>query len=470
MNTSKQVNVMIGLLFLLVLSFGLYFVWDQNVRSSTAQDRQVEENAERGGKLFATNCRICHGTKGMGALENSNFPGLPLNLEGYRITEDGKLTSLRQRLTDTIKCGRIGTLMPPWSQDQGGPLTNTQIDQLVTLIVGSSSDGVSYDPNHVSELGWKEAELIAEEQDRLPLEGPPLVLIAAIGPNDTVLPVSDAHLGFSIDQFLRIGEEIVQVIEFPASSQLMRAVGAGDRVLHLQASSDFKQGVVVVVDGEAMRVVAVDPDASTITVERGINATAAVPHPRGATVQDPREELVVERGAFGTEAIEHAEGTQIFNGPLLPPTEPLTGEDGTPPCGQNPPAPAAEGAAPTPSPGQPSRPAGAQAIQGQFTEPANGVIETITRDNFFTVNNFKVRLNSQVTIRVINQGQQPHNLRVAGRDGQWNTGDDFAVPSDGSFLSGGQSGQASTTFNQTGTFVFRCDVHPTTMWGQITIE
>ena len=202
MNTSKQVNVMIGLLILLVVTFGIYFLWDQNVRSSVAQDRQVEENAERGGKVFAANCRICHGPNGQGALENSNFPGIPLNLDSNRVTDAGKLTPLRQRLTDTIRCGRIGTLMPPWSQAQGGPLTATQIDQLVTLITGSGED-VSYNPETVSLLGWEEAHIIAEEQDTLPLQGNPLRLTAAIGLNDTLIAVNDPFIGLTVEQFLQ---------------------------------------------------------------------------------------------------------------------------------------------------------------------------------------------------------------------------------------------------------------------------
>jgi len=92
------------------------------------------------------------------------------------------------------------------------------------------------------------------------------------------------------------------------------------------------------------------------------------------------------------------------------------------------------------------------------------------RDNLFVVNNLKVRLNQSVNVKIINEGQNPHNLRLAGPDGAWNTGDDFAVPADGSFVQGGQEAVAVFMPDQPGVYVFRCDVHPTTMWGIVTVE
>jgi len=472
MNTSKQVNVMIGLLFLLVLTFGLYFVWDQNVRSGAASERQVEDNAERGGKLFATNCRICHGPKGQASLENSNFPGAPLNLESFRaFTTQGDLNELRQRLTDTIRCGRVGTLMPPWSKvDKTGPLSNTQIDQLVTLITGSGDEGVSHNPEGVSQLGWEEALLLAEELDRLPAQGPLLVIREVLSTGDTTITLSDAHIGFSKDQFLRIEEEIIQVVSFPASSALAERISAGTTLLSLDSVADFQAGTVIAVDGEQMRINSIDLKEKTITVTRGLNGTGAGGHNDGATVQDPRNDITVIRGAFDTDAAEHPEDTQVHNGPFPPPDGPLTGEDETPPCGQNPPQAAAADApgVPTPSAGQPNRPARSQAL-GVFLDPINGLIETATLDNRFTNNNFRIPLGASVTIRITNQGSAVHNLRIASPDGEWETADDFAAPPAGAPLAPGQTTDLSFSLAQSATLVFRCDFHPAQMWGQITI-
>ncbi|MBI1885459.1 MAG: c-type cytochrome [Chloroflexi bacterium] len=475
MNTSKQVNVMVGLLFLLVIAFGIYFVWDQNVRSEVAGREQVEDNARRGGKLFATNCRVCHGVQGLGSLENTSLPGLPLDVEANRPAEENELKPLRQRFFDTISCGRVGTLMPPWSQAQGGPLNDTQIDQLVTLITGSSQDGPSHNPNEVSQLGWEEAVETAHEQDALLTPGSELLSLAAdLSKSDTTISLNDAHVGLAADQFLRVENEVVQVKTFPASSKLSRAVSADDTVLPLEASIDFKKGVIVQGGQEKMRVTAVDAEAKTITVERGVEGTAAAPHSREELVQDPGNEITVERGAFSTDAAEHAEGAQVFNGPLPPPEGPLTGENPPVPCGQRAasavtPCPAQGEPAPSPSPGQPDRPATAQKVLGEPEPPTDGVLETATRDNCFTRNNFKVAAGQQVTIKVTNEGQNQHDLRIAGLDGEWNTDDDFVAPPEG-FLASGESGEVEFSLDEAATLVFRCDVHPTQMWGQVSVK
>ncbi len=114
MNTSKQVNVMIGLMFVILIGIFLYFIWD-DVRAEDATEKQLVENAERGGKLFSLNCRSCHGVNGLGNLENANLPGRPLNQEINRPDELGELRTRQSRILDTIRCGSVGTLMPAWA-------------------------------------------------------------------------------------------------------------------------------------------------------------------------------------------------------------------------------------------------------------------------------------------------------------------------------------------------------------------
>ena len=139
MNTRKQINVMVALMFLTLLAFGIYYAWD-STRASNAETRQQEETAARGAHLFAQNCRVCHGREGRGALENPAFPGLPLNVEANRPTEPSQLAALQKRFTDTIRCGRVGTIMPPWSLDEGGSLNDDQIRQLVVFITTNAGD------------------------------------------------------------------------------------------------------------------------------------------------------------------------------------------------------------------------------------------------------------------------------------------------------------------------------------------
>jgi len=97
MNTSKQVNVIIGLLMVGAIATLLYFLWDRLEREADATERQLTENAERGGALFAPNCSSCHGLTGKGALERAGLPGAPLNLEENRPTTIGDLTVLHRK-------------------------------------------------------------------------------------------------------------------------------------------------------------------------------------------------------------------------------------------------------------------------------------------------------------------------------------------------------------------------------------
>ena len=406
MNTSKQVNVMVGLLMLFALATLLYWLWDPQ-RAEDAELRQQEVNAERGGELFGLNCRACHGLAGQGILESVRLPGVPLNIEANRPVSIGDVNAKQSRIHDTIVCGRVGTLMPPWSQAQLGPLNDFQIDQLVALITGTMPDfDPPADPNAVSEIGWEAAIKEANLLDSLDKE-----LVQKASESDTVLALND--------------------------------------VSELEASTEEEESLLRIDD---------EPVDGVYEVVKIIE------------VREATNEIEVDRGAFGTKATEHDTGTEVFAGPIIPPTspqDPLTGEQGVPPCGQLPVAPAtAGGAGPTPSAGQPERPATAQDVQGEFVEPTDGVIETDSQDNFFTLNNFAMKVGESVTIRLTNPGQQSHNLRIAGLDGAWDSDDDFAT----AFLGNGGVDEFTFVLAAPATLVFRCDVHPPQMWGQITVS
>lgn len=133
----------------------------------------------------------------------------------------------------------------------------------------------------------------------------------------------------------------------------------------------------------------------------------------------------------------------------------------------------AETPAPTESPAQggnglADQPDPPQAIADEVTEPAGGVIETEMGDNFFVQNNLRVALGESVTIRATNGGQAPHNLRIAGVDGEWDTDDDLVTDPD--TIRSGASGELVFTPEVAGTYTFRCDFHPAEMGGVIVVE
>src|SRR3990170_3861457 len=454
MNTSKQVNVMIGLMFVFLVGTLLYFVWD-TVRAEDAQERQTVVNAERGGRLFSLNCRSCHGINGLGPLENPNLPGIPLNVkETNRPDDPGKLLERQNRIRDTIRCGRVGTLMPQWSEDQGGPLNDFQILQLVALITGAMpGEDAPDDPNAVSELGWEAA---LEEANRPPPHGdllPGKRLDKAVGPTDTTFVLTDAQK-LTIGSQLRIDEEVLKIVHAPVSSTLLKVVGPDEAELSVKdAGEGFKAGDIVQVGGERMRVTSASGDL--LRVERGVDGTEAGPPRIEAVVFEPVNEITVERAAFGTVAAEHKAGAQVFAGPIEPPKGPVTGADGIPPCGQLAPAAA-------PAPGAGATPV---AVEGE--------VAVDMADNFFQLGDQKnptlsVKVGQAVKVNLTNKGVAIHNLRTAGEDGNFNSGDDDV--SDPDIVPSGATATLEFTFDKAGTFPYQCDFHPDVMKGEMVVS
>ncbi len=395
MNTSKQVNVMIGLMFVILIGTLVYFIWD-SVRAEDAEQRQIVENAERGGKLFALNCRACHGVNGLGSLENTLLPGLPLNLEANRpmmadpddpeksLPDPGALMEFQNRFRDTIRCGRLGTLMPPWAEDQGGPLNDFQIEQLIALITGSMTGlDLPDNLNAVSEKGWEAAVEEADHADLL--RGKKLAV--AVGAADTVFVLTDVK-ELIAKSLIRIDDEVVRIADISADN----------------------------------------------------------------------DEITVERAAFQTQAAEHGEGAQVFTGPIEPPTGPLTDVA----CSQTQRGPAPSGTPP---------PAGTPI-------PIEGEVTMEQGDNFFRLDDqstptLQVSVGQEVAINLVNNGLAIHNMHVAGVDNVFDVdfckvGGDEAC-SDPDVMPSGDTGAITLSFDQAGTFNFRCDFHPTEMTGQIVV-
>ncbi|MFQ6015310.1 MAG: c-type cytochrome [Anaerolineae bacterium] len=76
---------------------------------------------ERGTKLYAENCAVCHGERGEGRV-------------GATLAKDFPAIQVDAFLRQTIANGVSGSVMPAWSQAKGGPLTETEIDDIVSFI------------------------------------------------------------------------------------------------------------------------------------------------------------------------------------------------------------------------------------------------------------------------------------------------------------------------------------------------
>jgi plastocyanin len=117
---------------------------------------------ERAAHSYARNCRQCHGNEGEGRIGPALNPAFRANNPNLRdYTDEASRTENQQIVLNTLQCGRIGTIMPPWAQDQGGGLIDEQIRQLMLLMVNPTAKAW----DHV-------AEISAEEEATVPL--PPL--------------------------------------------------------------------------------------------------------------------------------------------------------------------------------------------------------------------------------------------------------------------------------------------------------
>jgi mono/diheme cytochrome c family protein len=83
----------------------------------------AEGDPERGGELYNANCAVCHGLDGKGRIgaRLEAFPGIQVDA----------------RLKQTIAQGVPGSVMPAWSQEFGGPLTEQEIADIAAYIISA---------------------------------------------------------------------------------------------------------------------------------------------------------------------------------------------------------------------------------------------------------------------------------------------------------------------------------------------
>jgi len=95
--------------------------------------------------------------------------------------------------------------------------------------------------------------------------------------------------------------------------------------------------------------------------------------------------------------------------------------------------------------------------------------ELSMRDNVFESARFTARGGVAAEFNVVNDGTEIHNVRIAGADKDYNTTDDAV--SDPPLVNGGET--ATLRWGPPsigGSFAFRCDFHPETMVGTISVE
>lgn len=122
MNTSK-IETLIGLLATAFIAIGLFLTaLNEPGRIAAAQQAQIEIDLDEAMTLYAQNCSVCHGLAGEGIGATP-----PLDNEALRSSDSESLFKIIAR-------GLYGTAMPAWSKEDGGPLSDYQIREIVTLV------------------------------------------------------------------------------------------------------------------------------------------------------------------------------------------------------------------------------------------------------------------------------------------------------------------------------------------------
>ncbi|MEX2355913.1 MAG: c-type cytochrome [Thermaerobacterales bacterium] len=126
----------------------------EEFRLSHGEQRLQEEQIERGTRLYAENCVICHGAGGQGVV------GPPLNRPEWREGTDIEIEATEDMLRRTLTRGRGGptettwtfqpdgtieshTAMPAFGRENDGPFNEAQIEDLIVLLMQGSFGPVS---------------------------------------------------------------------------------------------------------------------------------------------------------------------------------------------------------------------------------------------------------------------------------------------------------------------------------------
>jgi len=432
MNSQKQITMMVVLVFLLMGGCASYTVYDQP-REEHALASQQAIHAERGARIFARYCRQCHGNAGEGRIGPALNPLFdPAALAQRNLTAND--------ISDTIGCGRIGKVMPPWAISEGGALTPEQIGDLVTLITTNAGDG------------WKKAGEYSDTENQ-----------AAPVPS-----VEDVLKGAAITgETKRSCGQLAPATETAAAAGGALPAGLNPAAAWTENATDNKFDVTVmaVQSGQQATVTFNNKGAAThnwhvLNVKDDSGKDITVPLTDGgksATVSF----ALSKAGVYNFQCDVHP--TEM-TGKLY-----VVGPDGTTGGAAAAPtaAPDSSAASGTPSTGNAATaptsaaPAGtAQPVAG----PGNTTLNETMTDNKFSVTQINGAAGKPITVTVQNKGSAIHNWHVLNvKD---DNGKDITTP----LTDAGKSNTVTFSLSKPGTYNFQCDVHPTEMKGTLTIK
>lgn len=126
----RQVTTFVTLFMITALIVLMYMIFEPQRRAAASHEQQVA-SVERGAKLYADNCVVCHGATGQGIAG----AGFPLNIPTNHNADEARLKVLRA----VIERGRpnsTGKLpnMPAWLETENGAFNSQMIDDVLNFI------------------------------------------------------------------------------------------------------------------------------------------------------------------------------------------------------------------------------------------------------------------------------------------------------------------------------------------------
>jgi plastocyanin/mono/diheme cytochrome c family protein len=131
------------MLAIVSLMIPVFWILESN-GEAMAKAEQHKIAVQRGATLYAQYCFQCHGTRGQGRVG----PKLNGNPAVNKLSDADLLRIINGGIYNTDVTQLDKPVMPAWSQDYGGPLTNNDIQYLFELIRSS-------DPDYLAKNGYQ---------------------------------------------------------------------------------------------------------------------------------------------------------------------------------------------------------------------------------------------------------------------------------------------------------------------------
>jgi mono/diheme cytochrome c family protein len=180
-----QVKIIIGtiafMLTMIILGFAALREPARLQAFALAEEGRAIEN---GARIFYGNCATCHGIDGMAqncvdaAGESIACQGLPLHdyflLCGdrpQRLEVTNWQGTKRTFVETTVAAGRVGTVMPTWSEEFGGPMRDDQVQDVTSFVLNWESEELCATPP--VEYDWAEdvEDELAKHDPGVPARG-----------------------------------------------------------------------------------------------------------------------------------------------------------------------------------------------------------------------------------------------------------------------------------------------------------